>query len=497
MHPAGTDTDTSSSQSLYSVLLVEDEVAIREGIRDIIDWENLGFHFAGEAKNGIEALELFKQLKPHLVITDIRMPLMDGLELVEKLRLESRDVKIVIITGFDEFTYARRAIRLKVQDYLLKPVSPNEISELLVKIKKDLDSNSRASQQAVLSRNLVRQMALFKLISGTDYSDFLEKNLPDEPVLPESSDYVAVIYDFDELYTSINPEEFRIIIEGQNKPGISSLLVLDSVGLLVEILYFSGEAPALELLCTITDAKRRMIEEKSENALSAGIGSMEVGPDGLRNSYLLARESLSQRFVNGGSAVYRPGGNIRTGLTAHDETIINQITDAIDTGSFTELINHFEFLVENLKSVKAAEQQCRDKMTLVISAMLHGISRKRNSPEGSSVLDSSMLIKAAKFKTLNSLRRWFLDIVGLIQEEILEKREDSYLLMAEKARSYIDTHFADASLSLEGLCSYLGTSLSTFSRVFKTYTDTTFSAYLTEVRIREAKTLINRTDLRN
>lgn len=132
--------------SSYSVLLVEDEISIREGIRDIIEWEKLGFHFAAEAKNGREALEIFHRIRPDLVITDIRMPQCGGLEFIAAIRESSPggadETKVVILTGFDDFDYARRAIRLKVRDYLLKPVSPGELTALLGQLKRELDETA-------------------------------------------------------------------------------------------------------------------------------------------------------------------------------------------------------------------------------------------------------------------------------------------------------------------------------------------------------------------
>ena len=132
----------------YRVLLVEDEISIREGIRDIIEWERLGFHFAAEANNGREALEIFDRIRPDLVITDIRMPQCGGLELIAAVRERSRETKVVIITGFADFDYARQAIKLNVKDYLLKPVSPGEFTALLKQLKAELDSRKNLFSMA-------------------------------------------------------------------------------------------------------------------------------------------------------------------------------------------------------------------------------------------------------------------------------------------------------------------------------------------------------------
>ena len=144
--------------SSYSVLLVEDEISIREGIRDIIEWESLGFRFAAEAQNGREALEIFERIRPDLVITDIHMPRCSGLEFIAGIRRHSQDTKVVILTGFDDFDYARRAIRLKVRDYLLKPVSPGELTALLLQLKIELDETAAPHTAALIPNAAARQI---------------------------------------------------------------------------------------------------------------------------------------------------------------------------------------------------------------------------------------------------------------------------------------------------------------------------------------------------
>jgi CheY-like chemotaxis protein len=127
-----TGWDLIMGESDYRVMLVEDEIPIREGIRDVIEWESLGYTFLAEAKNGKEALDLFDNLAPDVVITDIHMPKLDGLSLTSAIRERTDETKIIILTGFDDFEYARTALKLKATDYLLKPVSPQELTNLLV-----------------------------------------------------------------------------------------------------------------------------------------------------------------------------------------------------------------------------------------------------------------------------------------------------------------------------------------------------------------------------
>lgn len=133
---------------LYKVLLADDEEEIRLGISRKIDWESLGFQLAGQAENGAEALELAEQLRPDVVLTDIKMPFMDGLELCQRLKLLLPAAKMVVFSGFDDFEYARRAIGMNVSEYILKPINAPELCQVLEKLRSQLD------QQRMERRNM-------------------------------------------------------------------------------------------------------------------------------------------------------------------------------------------------------------------------------------------------------------------------------------------------------------------------------------------------------
>jgi len=125
---------------MFKVFLVEDEVIVREGIRNNILWEQYGFHFAGDASDGELALPLIRKVKPDLLITDIKMPFMDGLELIRLVRKELPSTKIVIISGYDDFSYAQQAIRMGVEQYLLKPIVKEKMVEILIALRDKIEA---------------------------------------------------------------------------------------------------------------------------------------------------------------------------------------------------------------------------------------------------------------------------------------------------------------------------------------------------------------------
>lgn len=123
----------------YKVVLVDDEVEVIDAIEQRIHWDILGFEVVGSATNGVKALELVEKQQPDVVITDIKMPYMDGLELARRLNKEYQNIHIIIFTGFDEFEYAEEAVHLEVEEYMLKPINALELTECMKRLKKTLD----------------------------------------------------------------------------------------------------------------------------------------------------------------------------------------------------------------------------------------------------------------------------------------------------------------------------------------------------------------------
>ena len=123
----------------YKVILVDDEVEVIDVMKKKICWDDLGFDVVGSATNGVKALELVEKLQPDVVLTDIKMPYMDGLELARKLNRDYPNIYIMLCTGFDEFEYAKEAVHLEIKEYMLKPISATELSESLMKLKTTLD----------------------------------------------------------------------------------------------------------------------------------------------------------------------------------------------------------------------------------------------------------------------------------------------------------------------------------------------------------------------
>ena len=169
---------------LYRIILVDDEEEVRKSIIRKIKWEENGFLVAGDAENGEDALEKIEALEPDLILTDIRMPYMDGLTLAERVRQKYPSMKIVIFSGYDDFEYAKQAIKLNVTEYILKPVNVEELTAILKKIKANLDQEIEQKRNVSLLREnyikslpILREQFLNELVNAPVASETVETRL--------------------------------------------------------------------------------------------------------------------------------------------------------------------------------------------------------------------------------------------------------------------------------------------------------------------------------
>lgn len=162
------------------ILIAEDEVLVRCGLKSMVNWEKLGIDVIGDASNGKEALEIYQREKPDIIMTDIKMPIMDGMELVEKIREEDQKTKIVLLTCYEEFSYLLTAMKLGVSDYILKlKMKPDEIEKTIEKVCKELDRenmNSEDYQQALPDKSdLFGQYVFYRQISEEIFREQIDK----------------------------------------------------------------------------------------------------------------------------------------------------------------------------------------------------------------------------------------------------------------------------------------------------------------------------------
>lgn len=151
---------------MYRVLIVDDEPVIRKGLRDTIEWDSLGLEISGEACDGAEALALIQANRPHILITDIRMPGMDGIQLVKAIRDLGMNIKIIILSGFSDYAFLKEAIRLGVESYLLKPIDNDELISNLIDAVNNIEKEILRATQMSQGMELLRSNTLNRLVTN-------------------------------------------------------------------------------------------------------------------------------------------------------------------------------------------------------------------------------------------------------------------------------------------------------------------------------------------
>ncbi len=171
----------------YTVLLVDDEVEVIEAIMKKINWEGLGFSVIGYANNGVKAFEMVEEFQPDVVMTDIRMPYMDGMELSNRIKTEYPATKILLFTGFDEFEYAKEAVHLEVEEYILKPVNSVELTNVFTQMKIKLDQEISEKRNAESLKKYY--LDSLPLLQANFYSTLVEGLIREEDLEKYLSDY--------------------------------------------------------------------------------------------------------------------------------------------------------------------------------------------------------------------------------------------------------------------------------------------------------------------
>jgi len=191
---------------MYKLLIVDDEALVREAIKDQMNWEELGYECIGDCEDGIEALEFIMRETPDVVLTDIGMPFMNGIELTNELSINYPAVKVIILTGYDDFEFAQQALKLQAADYILKPVTAAELKTVLQRLSMEMDIENRQKQDyEQLKRQLTESLPLLKerFLERLVTSPMTEKQVKDScayfQIKWDGSSLIELVIDVDEF----------------------------------------------------------------------------------------------------------------------------------------------------------------------------------------------------------------------------------------------------------------------------------------------------------
>ena len=496
---------------MFKVLLVDDEEEVRHGIRDRIDWASYGFEIAGEAENGREALNFFDDLLPDVVVTDINMPFMDGIELAAEINEAYPTVKVIILTGFDDFKFAQAAIKYGVSDYILKPVLPKDINELLEKLRDRINSEKEERENIESLRlhykeslPLLRENFLVNLILGKSVSGSTETRIRDMNIKLNGKWYSAAICKIDsESVADDNLQErdielkrfavFNIVSELIEKRKVGEPFIHDDGIVIILGVDCEDRTSARNKMLSFLEAIRQSVCKFLSVTVSIGLGKIVTSTDEIRESYLSSLTARKYKLILSGNKVIfvedlEPGINSFFHLESDKE---ENLISSIKFKNEGEIANSVDDLFKSLNDSGASLREYQLYFVEIISSLMK--LTRLFKIESSQVLpeNSGIHIELDRFNSIEEAKDWIYELSVNISKTIAGKRSDASEVLFEKAIHYINENYGDAELNVQKISNYLYISPSYLSLIFKKKSGTTFLKYLVGVRLEKAKELLH------
>jgi len=487
----------------YKVFLVEDEIFTREGIRNTLDWETLGFTFCGEASDGEIALPMIQSSKPDVIITDIKMPFMDGLQLTKIVREHMPWVKIIILSGHDEFIYAQSAVKLGVTEYLLKPVSAQDLSKVLKKLSVTLDREhqDREKLKSLVGNNevnlvLSRENFLLKLVmGGVSSAEAIEQS--QQFGLDIVARYYLVVLIRIELCNHSQPFDY---FEYQQVEQIVSEFAGDNIDIFLtkkdlEELILLIKSDSLERLVQDGFFLAGLIKNEIKNRTTCNV-LIEIGSpqDRIGNIHHSFAEALIQSKSGQSTQITFQNNTEHVDLIKVDHEAIENY---MNFGSIREFDEFFSTSIEPLCEI--AQQSYLMRHYLFLNLIL--TAKQFVSDLGGDVEQLVSDVHGIEniLKDMNSMEQFKEEMKKIFITALTYRTNQANherVLILQRSKAYMDNHYADPDLKMSKVAVKFNISPSHFSTIFHQELGITYRDYLSKIRINHAKELLGTTNLK-
>lgn len=491
---------------MMKMVLIEDEPIVRKAILFCVNWEDYDVEIVGEASNGEEGLKKCLECRPDIVITDIRMPQMDGLELVKRLKECLPETKVIILSGYEKFEYAKRAITLGVSEYLLKPVDEDELVAAVRKLQERIQNERKSTKERQDSAYLIKQNLM--TLQSEFFHQFLDgKYRKKEDVKAKAlklkidlsgKRYRAFMMHIDKesLWENEHREEDLNLLHF-SICNISEEIMTEKIGKGFLICY--GSMDFAGILCmndlervSITDLLRE-IQQKLRKyvkiSVSIGVGNSYPDLMDLRQSFREAQKALKNKFYTGHLSlnIFKEGGangDEEFVYPVQKERQLAQCQNSRDEDGMFQILNQIFKEIQNscLSEKKAKGECCRLVDMLVKNAEQQRI-------DSSKCLGKSFNIYAdiQELETLVDIKLWVEETIRKLQRELLQRRK--YSVIVTNAMEYMGrNYFRD--ISLPEMADRAGVTPNYFSKVFKEEAGINFVDWLNKLRVEKAIQLL-------
>lgn len=486
---------------MYSVFLVEDEIVTREGIRNSIHWDQTPFVLAGEAPDGELALPVIRDLKPDILITDIKMPFMDGLALARIVKKDHPWIKIIILSGHDEFHYAQEAISIGVEEFLLKPVSAMDMLNTLDKVRVRIEEEKNRltgledlQLQVKNSEEMRREQFFRDLVSGSYNSAEAIEHARSYKIDLVSAGYVLLLI------------HLQIEADKKARKNLAGAIINRTIAERTDVFLFMPGVDTYALLYKNSDARlldddvyalvqgiKFEIERNTGLIVFIGIGSVTGHVEELSRSYTDADRAVRYMMFNGKHSIISVQDMQwnETGSTLDPDG--NQVSErlrSIAPDDIDELIG----LYNDIGGGRQGHSVSSSYYLMVFGDIIQVLSSLAEEYQANprqvipSAFNTREIQEAAKNKSTfnNEMKKLIMEWIHY-RETRLENRHQS---VVRRAKQYINEQYMSQDISLNSVAEHINVSPNHFSTVFSQEAGLTFIEYLSSVRINRAKQLL-------
>ncbi len=490
---------------MYTVIVVDDEEQLRKALIRKVDWELAGFQVVAEAENGVEALELVAKYEPDLLLTDVKMPFMTGIELARAVREIRPTVNIVFLSGYDDFSYAQKAIQYNIISYLLKPISAEELTQELIQIRTQIDDKFAEFQ--IQNSHL----------EHVDTSEFLipllldpfqeEEGGEQENILLEKAVTCGVLEGVsDQLKYSVMVISFSDE-DGNNQTKIEQVHAIDLIlkkyvryasfyteGRIVSLLIATklGLEKYLHILVEeIAQSAKRILNLETAIGVSRSIDYLSHAHE----AYIDAMNAI-RYCKKSEQSVYFITDIERNEIFDQElvQNVIQEIENYLRGGSVEELQAYLEELMPILQRETSSPAMIQLMMVQLVAAVFRIIYASADQETVQALHLASPIQGQFFHEDVKEMWSKYTKFCILAKELVLEARKKSSSNLCEMAIQMIEETYADPNVSLVSISNHIAVSPNYLSGLIKKYTGSTFIDLLTKKRIETAKSLLVTTD---
>ncbi len=496
---------------MYQLLIVDDNPRDQKGLADILDWNSLGIAIAGTAGNGQEAISRIETLKPDIILTDITMPLMNGIEMSSILRRQYPHIKVIFMSSYYEFDYARSAVDLDVYAYILKPIVKDDLLQavqkvlLLLKNEQDMQAEKEAMlAQIQQSLRLFQEQFIHDLLFGNNMSDsdlkenaaFLQMNLTDtyfvQVIAIELDNYDTYIQNMETAEKYLIPYTVKQAAACCDSPQAPVYLFQISNKRFAAVLFEIPETRTQD--CAILDtviAIKEWIGSHLHIQSTIGVSSCSTRLGDIPRLYEQSLEALCTKFYSNGDQLILyeeiKDRQAAAGRMIDLQTVYQELQDAVFSGD----VNCAAAITQKYLGRDAGVQDEQAVKVLVYN-MVHILQNifDRENLSLDELFGGKGVIwkKLDRYETIQDVRQWLANILSACIQ-YFNNSTNSQAAIVQQIKTIIHQRYGEP-LSAETISALINFSPSYANRVFKAQTSKTIFDYLTEYRMERAKELL-------